>query len=202
MRSALVVLLGVFLAVGCSSKYDTEGWGSIKDSALEKHGLIGAPSWVGGQSSEQDRLSAAGSAKITKAGLQFAKNEALAEARDALARQIGTNAKGALKKATNVSSGGYDNEVAVEKIVDQAINQTVSQLLVGSRQKDTWISNDGSEIHVLVGIDGEFADKVKKNMLRKLSEDSGLSAKDKKQLSSDFGKSLDEAFKSPVSASE
>lgn len=188
MKRVAVAFLGFVLAVvGCSTKYDTEGARSIADSALEANNINGAPSWV--MNGGKDGLSAIGSAEITKAGLQFARNEALAMARDELARQISTKVEGVVDNAVQQSIGNnaYDSEV--EKYGQQITKQVVSQSLVGTKQKDTWITNDGKIIYVLVEMDSNLADKARKAMLQSITKDSSAPVnKDK------FAEALDKAL--------
>ena len=112
----LSILCASLLIIGCSSKYQLgEGASSIEDSALEANNLVNAPSWVlnGGR----EGLSAIGSADITKAGLQFARNEALALARDELSRIISVKIEGLVSNAVSQSIGNnaYDSNVENEK---------------------------------------------------------------------------------------
>lgn len=163
-------LLLIFLALfyGCSSKHDLgEGASSISDSALESNNLQDAPSWVlnGGRTG----FSAVGSAEIGSAGFQFARNEALAVARDELARIITTSIDGSVtvdKSVTGSSVSGasgqnYDTSNDFNYSSKQSTNQLVSQIVSGSKQKDMWITTDGKEVYVLVEIDASVANKIR-----------------------------------------
>lgn len=170
----VIFMLGFMLLVaGCSSKYDLgEGASSIEDSALETNNLANAPSWVlngGGEG-----LSTIGSAEITKAGLQFARSEALAMARDELARMISVKVEGLVSNAVQQSLGDNAYDSNVEKYGEQVTRQIVSQTMVGTKQKDTWITGDGKQIYVLVAIDENLADKAKKSIMQNISSDSSL----------------------------
>lgn len=163
----------ILLIAGCSSKYELgEGASSIEDSALEANNLSNAPSWVlngGGVG-----LSAIGSAEITKAGLQFARNEALAMARDELARIISVKVEGLVSNAVQQTIGNNAYDSVVEKYGEQVTRQIVSQTMIGTKQKDTWITSDGKQIYVLVELDSSLADKAKKSIMQSVSQDANI----------------------------
>ena len=108
-----------------------------------------APKWVFDPSMEGG-LSAVGSAKMSKAGMQFTRTEALAAARDELARQMTVKVKNMVKNFTQ-STGIGDDEV-VDRVSAQVSKQVSKQTLTGSKQKDLWIS-PSSELFVLVVLD-------------------------------------------------
>ncbi|RAX53814.1 hypothetical protein CCY99_05375 [Helicobacter sp. 16-1353] len=170
----IVLFLGfIFIIAGCSSKYELgEGASSIEESALEANNLANAPSWVlnGGGTG----LSAIGSAEITKAGLQFARNEALAMARDELARMISVKVEGLVNNAVQQTIGDNAYDSNVEKYGEQVTRQIVSQTMVGTKQKDTWITSNGKQIYVLVELDSNLADKAKKSIMQNLSKDNSI----------------------------
>ena len=173
LKSMLFIVGFVMIIAGCSSKYGLgEGASSISDEALKANNLVDAPSWVlnGGR----DGLSAIGSASITKAGLQFARNEALAMARDELSRMISIKVEGLVSNAVSqaVGNNAYDSEV--EKYSEQITRQIVSQSITGSKQMDTWITPDGSQIYVLVEQDERLSDKVQKNIMQNIAKDNNM----------------------------
>ena len=108
-----------------------------------------APKWVFDASMEGG-LSAVGSAKMSKAGMQFTKTEAMAAARNDLAMQMNVKVKNMVKNFTQATGIG-DDEV-VDRVSAQVSKQVAKQTLNGSRQKDTWISPSG-EYFVLVVLD-------------------------------------------------
>lgn len=174
LSKGLFFILGVAMFVaGCSSKYELgEGASSIEDSALEANNLSNAPSWVlnGGR----DGLSAIGSADITKAGLQFARNEALAMARDELSRIISVKVEGLVSNAVSQSIGNNAYDANVERYGEQITRQIVSQSMVGTKQKDTWITPDGKQIYVLVELDSALSDKVQKTIMQSIAKDNNM----------------------------
>ncbi len=108
-----------------------------------------APKWVLSPEMEGG-LAAVGSAKIGKAGIQFARTEALANARDELARILTVKVKNMVKNFTQQI--GVGDEQTVDKVSAQVSKQVTSTVLQGSRQKDMWISPSG-ELYVLVVLD-------------------------------------------------
>lgn len=169
--SFIMIISGII--AGCSSKYGLgEGASSIEDSALAANNLLNAPSWVlnGGR----DGISAIGSADITKAGLQFARNEALAVARDELSRIISVKVEGLVSNAVSqtIVNNVYDSNI--EKYGEQITRQIVSQTMVGTKQKDTWITSDGKQIYVLVELDSELLDKIQKSIMQGIAKDNNI----------------------------
>ncbi len=117
-----------------------------------------APSWVLNPEVEGG-LAAVGSAKIGKAGIQFARTEALANARDELARQLSVKVKNMVKNFTQVT--GIGNDQTVDKVAVQVSKQVTAQVLQGSKQKDMWISPSGT-LYVLVVLDPQSVKNVVK----------------------------------------
>lgn len=174
LQSLIFAIAIIF--IGCSSNLK-EGASKIDSSALEANNLTGAPSWVlnGGG----DGFKAIGSAEITKAGIQFARNEAVAMARDELARIIKVKVEGLVNNAVQQSIGNNSYDANVEKYGEQITKQIVSQTMIGSKQTDTWITSDGKQIYVLVELDSDLADKAKKSIIQSLSDDQMPLPKDK-----------------------
>ncbi len=163
MRRVLMLTISGLIAVSsitsCGKKEEPkqEPVNKIQNSQWANE-LKDAPSWVLNPEVEGG-LAAVGSAKIGKAGLQFARTEALANARDELARQISVKVKNMVKNFTQVT--GIGNEETVDKVSVQVSKQVTSQVLQGSRQKDMWISPSGT-LYVLVVVDPEMIKKVVK----------------------------------------
>ncbi len=189
----IVILSFLVLIVGCSSKNELgEGASSIEDSALEANNLTNAPSWVlnGGGNG----LSSIGSAEITKAGLQFARNEALAMARDELARIISVKVEGVVNNAISQSIGNNAYDSNVEKYGEQITRQIVSQTMVGTKQKDTWITPDGKQIYILVELDSSLAEKARQSIMQSISQDSSNAPVQKDKFLDALDKALNSEF--------
>ncbi|RDU57318.1 LPP20 family lipoprotein [Helicobacter sp. MIT 99-5507] len=192
LKKVSFILGFMMIIAGCSSKYGLgEGASSITEAALKANNLLDAPSWIlnGGR----EGLSAIGSADITKAGLQFARNEALAMARDELSRMISTKVEGLVSSAVSQSVGNNAYDSIVEKYSEQITRQIVSQSLVGSKQMDTWISPDGKQIYVLVEQDETLSDKIQKSIIQNISKDNNMPVQKDKFLDA-LNKALSNGF--------
>jgi len=123
-----------------------------------------APSWVlDGGSSVEEGSAAVGSAKISKAGMNFTRTEALAYARDELAKQLGVKVKNMVKNFTQ--STGIGDDETVDKVSSQVSTQVTKETISGSRQKDIWIS-PSKDLYVLVYIDSETLKASVKNSVQ------------------------------------
>ena len=151
----LVAAILLVVAAGFS------GCGSTpKETGVESYGpLAGAPAWV--LSPEVDgALAAVGSARIGGAGMNFARTEALAVARDELARQMSVKVNNMVKNFTETT--GIGDAETVDKVATQVSKQVASETLVGSKQTETWISPE-KELYLLVVLDADTAQEAVKN---------------------------------------
>ncbi len=164
---AVIFLCAAFIA-GCSSKTKTAG--SVPDMSEE---LEDAPEWViNGGSSVEGSLAAVGSAKIGKAGFGFARTEAMARARDELARQIQVKIRNLVKNFTQEIGAGEDQ--TVDRVSEQVTKQVTKQSISGSRQKASWIS-PSSTLYTLVSVEpGSVADYIKDSVQTSLRNEKAL----------------------------
>jgi ribosomal protein S20 len=110
-----------------------------------------APSWVcDGGATMEGGLFAVGSAEKNPLGISFQRQEAVAAARDALARQIGIKVKNMFKQF-QATTGVGDAQTA-EKATQNVSKQVASQTLAGSKVFKTWISPKTGTLYVLVGM--------------------------------------------------
>lgn len=151
-----------------------------------------APRWVLSPEMEGG-LSAVGSAKIGKAGIQFARTEALANARDELARMLQVKVKNMVKNFTQVIGAG--DEQTVDKVSVQVSKQVTSTVLQGSKQKDMWISPSG-ELYVLVVLDPQSVKQaVKEATLSSFKNERALWQKfQAKKAYEELDKEIDKEF--------
>lgn len=145
-----VFLLSVLmLSFGCSGKQ------SAIDGSKLNACLGDAPAWVIAGSAEGG-LSAVGAAKISKAGFNFSRTEALANGRDEVARILAVKVNNMFKTFTQ-STGIGDTET-VDKVSANVSKQVASQMLSGSKQLNLWVApSPCDEVYVLVGVDATMA---------------------------------------------
>ncbi len=155
-RMALIVIFfawGIAL-MGCSKP-------QVANEILSEE-FEDAPKWVLGEQAEGGALTAVGSARIGKGGMQFARTEAMAHARSELARQLAVKVKGLVNNfSQQVGVGeGQTLDLFSEQVSKQVTNETIS----GSKQKELWIS-PASDLYVLVFIDPEMVKASVKNRI-------------------------------------
>jgi len=115
-------------------------------------GMAGAPMWVLDPTVEGG-IAAVGSAQQSPGGFQFQKTEALANARDELARILSVKVTNMVKNFSQ--STGVGDAQTFEKVAQQVSKQVASQTLSGSRQKSLWINPANNEVFILVVLDPE-----------------------------------------------
>lgn len=132
MKKVLYLLLTLVMTLAIFSGCAQKGPEPLKNPCLE-----GAPAWVVDPTMEGG-LSGLGAAKIGAAGLQFARTEAIANARDEIARTISVKVNNMFKNFTQVTGVGDDE--TVDRVSANVSKQVASQTLEGSRAKNVWIS--------------------------------------------------------------
>ena len=153
----LVLGSALALLVGCA------GSGSTASNLPSE--FDGAPSWVVmGGSAIEGAVAATGSAPRNAGNdLSFQRQEAMADARDNLSRQLAVKVQNMFKsfKASTgtAEDGSYDR--ASESVSRQISNNTIS----GSKLRDAWFSKSGT-MYVLVVIDTETIAKEMENQLK------------------------------------
>lgn len=175
-----ILAAGAIFMVGCGNKDDALGIGgkSIDKKTLAALNLTGAPNWVlnGGQGD----MSAVGMADILNGDLGYARTEALALARDELSRQVGVQVEGMITRAASQSKSSM-GDVSAESMSEQITKQSVSQLLSGTKQTDTWISGGESpKVFILLKLSPELQKNLQKNVSKQIQQ-SALPAEVKKQ---------------------
>lgn len=154
MKTKIILSLTCAIALmmaGCSTKEPTLTPQQVKNEFTD------APKWVLNATEEQG-LSASGSALVGKAGMQFAITEAEANARVQMARQIEVKVSALLKTFTQQT--GVSDGQTVDKVISDVSKQLTQQDVVGSKRKDMWISPSG-ELWVLITVTPETISAVK-----------------------------------------
>lgn len=95
-----------------------------------------------------------GMAEKSPAGMNFQRDEAMAEARKDLAQQLGVKVKSMFKNFTQVS--GVGKGAAVDKVASSVQKQIANQNLKGSKAIDSWDSSKGS-MYILMSLDPAVA---------------------------------------------
>jgi len=147
-KTYLLLMVSVFLVAGCA------GMGGGEDKGLADPCFKDAPQWVLTPQVE-GALAATGSAKKSKAGMQFTRDAAMANARSEISRMLEVKVKTMMKDFTRVTGVGED--AVVDKVTSSVSKQVSSQVLKGTMQKNAWFS-PCSELYMLVVLD---TDKVK-----------------------------------------
>lgn len=150
-------MIGISLLVlglaGCGNK-------RIDNEAMEEE-FENAPEWV--LTGHKDTLfSAVGSAKIGKSGMQFAKNAALANARNELASRLSVKVHSLVNNFTRQT--GIGDAQMVDRLGKQVVKQVTRETLNGSRQEDVWIS-PSSDLYVLVVMDTDAVKQSVRNQV-------------------------------------
>lgn len=160
---SLIVLS--FAIVGCGSK--TADTNVANANAC----LAGAPDWVLAGGAEGG-LSAVGAAAIGKAGVNFARTEALANGRDEIARVLGVKVNNMFKQFTQTTGVGDDQ--TVDKVSANVSKQVASQMISGSKQAGSWVS-PCNELYILVAVDATLAQQaIKEQSLSSLRNEQAL----------------------------
>lgn len=143
--------------VGCAS-------GGIGKVAQEKHGLKGAPAWVLGKSGSVGDFEAVGSAPIVGGDLDFARQEAMAAARQSMILKIYAYVDSKYEKTIQFSSQLADNAKMNHQRVTNSLNQLkqgAANKLPGTSQKEAFVS-EKDEYWVLLQMDKNAEEKYRK----------------------------------------
>ncbi len=145
---SLAGLMAISFLTSCGKKKEQAATGFEGDPCLK-----GAPAWVLNPQVEGAQIAAVGSARVGKAGLQFARTEALANARSELARMMEVRVKDMVKNFMQVT--GIGDAETVDRVSVQVSKQVAYQTINGSKQVSIWMS-PCRELFVLVGVDPEM----------------------------------------------
>ena len=161
-------VVAALLLVGCGGDNALGvGGKSIDKKALKALNLKGAPNWV--LNAGQGDMSAIGDAEIVGGDINFARNEALALARDEIARQVSVSVKGSLLNAKSKTKSDM-GDASMQSITEQITKQSTDTILSGTKQTDTWITDDGSRIFVLAKLDEGNKAKLEANVKKQISQ--------------------------------
>ncbi|MBC2712209.1 MAG: LPP20 family lipoprotein [Desulfosarcina sp.] len=160
----MVVSLVLMLALaGCGRKVK-----KIDNELLEEE-YEHAPDWVLAEY-KGEKFSAVGSARIGKGGIQFARTEALANARSELARQVSVKVRGLVN--TFAQQTGIGDDQTLDAFSKQVSKLVTDETLSGSREKDMWLS-PSSDVYVLAVLEkAEVKESVRRQVISGYQQDS------------------------------
>ncbi|TWI70689.1 LPP20 lipoprotein [Desulfobotulus alkaliphilus] len=142
----MILLAGIIaLAGACTPKQ-----APVSDTGMPDE-YKDAPSWVFNPELEGG-VSAVGTARIGAAGFAFARNEALADGRDQLARQMSVKVQNMVKNFTQATGLGDDE--TVDRVSSQVSRQVANETLAGSRMRSMWRAPNG-ELFVWMVVEPE-----------------------------------------------
>jgi hypothetical protein len=122
-----------------------------------------APTWVCRPNSVEGGLVALGVAQPNNANdYQFQLDEAVAAARDSLAKRIEVKVKNMFKQFKATTGTGKD--ATFDKATQSVSKQIASQTLRGSKVINSWQSPTTKALYVLVGIPAQDMQQVKENI--------------------------------------
>ena len=154
MKYVYIVALAVVLMIaGCSSK----------DLGNVSNDLKGAPQWVFNPSVEGSIASMGSAPRNAGNDFSFQRQEAMANARDELARQMEVKVSNMFKSFK--ASTGSGEDATFDRSAENVSKQIASKSLQGTRPINTWVSPNGTMfIHMIIDTDSviEVMDKVAK----------------------------------------
>ena len=191
MKRTLIVFTMISLALmlilaGCGKKAK-----KIDNERFEKEYEY-APDWVLAQTTGEGFF-AVGSAHIGKGGIQFARTEALANARSELARQVSVKVRGLVN--TFAQQTGIGGDQTMDAFSKQVSKLVTDETLSGSREKDTWIS-PSEDIYVLAVLETmEVKESVRRQVISGYQQDSATWQEFKaKNGNAELDAEIDKAF--------
>ncbi len=157
-RLFLASLCSVMLFLGCSSK--NKNIPQTKECVVENQE---APVWICAPKDTKEYITAVGSAEKSPLGFSFQRTEAMAAARDELARRISVKVKNLFKRFE--SNTGVKKETTTEKVVENVSKHLSDVTLKDSKILATWQSKNGT-LYVLVGVPKKNIEEGIKTSLR------------------------------------
>ncbi len=167
MKKVLLLILVILLAA-CSTieeKRQKEAEKAL-GSEVSYEKIKSYPAWVM-RPLYDEGIAGVGSADISEAGFDFARKEAMANARSELASNIAVRVNTLFK--SYVSKSGDAEFLDVEKSSESISKQIASQVLTGSHIKDTWISPE-NEIFMLLVADYSNISSATKDAIKSQSD--------------------------------
>ncbi len=149
--------------VGCGQPQPAQDEGDFR---CKQEGVL-APEWTCNPQSYEGAIVGLGSAPMSKAGMNFTRNNAMAAARNDLALQIETQVKAKVENFVR-GTGVGDSEV-VDSVSTQVSKQLTKTTLNGSKQLKFWQNPKSNTIYLLVGVSNDVVNKEAKKEIVKSS---------------------------------
>ena len=166
------VRLGIFLTLVSIMLISCASDGSSTASNKRKGKYANVPQWFFDPNVEGG-IGSVGISKIGKAGLAFAKTDALSQARDELSRTISINVKNMIKNFTQEIGVGDDQ--TVDKVAQQVSKQLSSNTISNSVQKNLYINEETEEVYVHVVMDEKkYKDTLKSQTLSSFKNEKAM----------------------------
>jgi len=151
LSTGAVLALGALLS-GCASSPQVAT--VVPDCTFPDAPEVAAPNWICDAPVEGVEVSAVGSFRKTKAGVQFQKTQATANGRNQLAANMKVHVKQLVKNYTEVTGVGDDE--TVDTVSSDVSKQITKETLFGTKVFRTRVSPTGT-MYVLVGMDSSGA---------------------------------------------
>ncbi|HFD87899.1 MAG TPA: hypothetical protein ENJ35_09525 [Gammaproteobacteria bacterium] len=151
LSTGAVLAFGALLS-GCASSPQVAT--VVPDCTFPDAPEVAAPNWICDAPVEGVEVSAVGSFRKTKAGVQFQKTQATANGRNQLAANMKVHVKQLVKNYTEVTGVGDDE--TVDTVSSDVSKQITKETLFGTKVFRTRVSPTGT-MYVLVGMDSSGA---------------------------------------------
>jgi hypothetical protein len=151
LKSILILgIVSLFTGCGSSNKSELPKAKKVGENTFVNPELQGAPKWVL-MPQVKGYVAEMGSAPANMGNdISFQREEAMADARSNIARQIETKVNTMFKSYKGVTGGGKD--ATFDKSSESVSKQIASQTLEGTVVKDTWISKSNT-LYILMVVD-------------------------------------------------
>jgi uncharacterized lipoprotein YajG len=157
----LTLIAATAILSGCSSTPEENAM-EPTDPQLRDSRFADAPDWIATPRIEGG-IAAVGSAAPTRAGFQFQRTRAQANARDELTRQLNLEVANLFKDFAQVT--GVTDRETVDTVASNVTRQVAVATISGSKQINTWQAPD-KELFVLMALTEDQIAQATKDGLR------------------------------------
>ena len=159
LKSLLIASISSMVLTGCL-------WNDKPTTAEETYidpELKGAPKWVMIPEAKGFVSELGSAAKNAGNDYSFQREEAMADARNNIAKQITIKVNAMFK--TFKSTTGHNQDGTMDKAIETVSKQIASQSLSGTKVKETWISRSGT-LYILMVIDTQSVANLMDNSIK------------------------------------